>query len=188
MVTRRIPERPASKGVICLNKFKSGIDKVMKAIENLLWIMLAAAVIIVVMQIVSRYVVGNSLIWTEQAARYLFIWMVMLGVPIMFHKKIFISFDLISKSFPKKVQEILNIVIIVACIAFSCYYFYHSLQLVIQTMGRYTSGFRVPFWLLYGAQPVFCVLLFFVEIGLLIDQITEMRTNGGSETGKGESE
>lgn len=154
-----------------MKQIKKGVDFVMKIAENLLWILLSIAVVCVVLQIFSRYVLGNSFTWTEQAARYLFIWMVMIGCPVMFHHRIFIAFDLILMVLPEKVQYVINLIIKVCTMAFSCYYFYWSLQLVIQTMGRHTSGFEVPFWALYGAQPVFCVLLFVCMLGLICEDL-----------------
>ena len=158
-----------------MKQVRKGVDFIMKVAENILWILLTIAVCCVVLQIFSRYVLGNSFTWTEQAARYLFIWMIMIGCPVMFHHKIFIAFDLIFMVLPKIVQFVIDIIIKVASMAFACYYFYWSLQLVIQTMGRHTSGFEVPFWALYGAQPVFCVLLFICMGGLLIDSISEFK-------------
>ncbi len=86
------------------------------------------------------------------------------------------AFDLILIALPKKVQFVINIIIKAVSCAFACYYFWYSVQLVIQTWGRYTSGFKVPLWTLYGAQPVFCVCLFFVMLNLLFEDIREMRS------------
>jgi len=158
-----------------LAAFKKAVDAIIKVVENILWVLLSMAVIIVILQIFSRYVLGNSFTWTEQAARYLFIWMVMLGTPVLFHKKIFLAFDMIHTALPSLWQFIVNVLIKLSCMAFSVYYFYNSLQLVLQTATRYTSGFRVPFWMLYGAQPVFCVLLFLTMAALLIEDVMDWK-------------
>ena len=156
-----------------MKSIRKATDVLVKVIEHILWVLLTVAVICVILQVFSRYVLGNSFTWTEQAARYLFIWMVMLGVLVAYHRKIFLNFDMIQNALPEKARYILDIVIKGVTMAFSCYYFVASLQLVIQTMGRTTSGFKVPFWALYGAQPVFCVLLFIVMGTLLCETIEE---------------
>lgn len=156
-----------------LKAIRKTADVLVKVIEHILWVLLTAAVICVVLQVFSRYVLGNSFTWTEQVARYMFIWMVMLGVPVAFHRKIFLNFDMIQNALPKKAQFVLDIFIKVGTMAFASYYFVASLQLVIQTWGRTTSGVKVPFWALYGAQPVFCVLLFIVMGALLCETIQD---------------
>lgn len=150
-------------------------DVLAKIIENILWVLLLIAVICVVLQVFSRYILGNSFSWTEQAARYLFIWMVMLGVPVAFHRKIFLNFDMILTALPKKGQFIMDCIIKIVTMLFACYYFVGSLQLVLSTLGRSTSGFKVPFWALYGAQPVFCVLLFIMMGALLCESIDDYK-------------
>lgn len=156
-----------------MKSIRKTADVLVKVLEHILWVLLTVAVICVILQVFSRYVLGNSFTWTEQAARYLFIWMVMLGVPVAYHRKIFLNFDMIQNAMPEKARYVLDVVIKVATMIFSCYYFVASLQLVIQTMGRTTSGFKVPFWALYGAQPIFCILLFIVMGALLCETIEE---------------
>jgi len=156
-----------------LKQIRKATDVLVKVIEHILWVLLTAAVICVVLQVFSRYVLGNSFTWTEQMARYMFIWMVMLGVPVAYHRKIFLNFDMIQNALPEKTRYVLDIVIKVVTMLFSCYYFVASLQLVIQTMGRTASGVKVPFWALYGAQPIFCILLFIVMGALLCETIED---------------
>lgn len=74
-----------------LTKF---VDKIMRCIEALLIILLSTAVLIIFMQIIWRYALRTPLGWTEQIARAEFIWMVMLGIPVMFNRGITMSFDI----------------------------------------------------------------------------------------------
>lgn len=158
-----------------MKKIRKFADVLAKIIENILWVLLLIAVVCVVLQVFSRYILGNSFSWTEQAARYLFVWMVMLGVPVAYHRKIFLNFDMIFNALPRKGQFYLDVVIKVGTMLFACYYFVGSLKLVLSTLGRSTSGLKVPFWALYGAQPVFCVLLFVMMGALLCETIEDYK-------------
>ena len=91
------------------------------------------------------------------------------------HRKIFLNFDMIFNALPRKGQFVLDVIIKVGTMAFACYYFVGSLNLVLSTLGRSTSGFKVPFWALYGAQPVFCVLLFIMMGALLCETIEDYK-------------
>ena len=45
-------------------------------------IFLALMSIIIVLQVFFRYVLNNSLSWSEELARYLFIWMIYIGISL----------------------------------------------------------------------------------------------------------
>ena len=61
-------------------------------------------------QIVSRYL-GISVLWTEEASTYFFIWMVFMGASVMINKKQHFSFNLLSQKLKGKSLEILNLII-----------------------------------------------------------------------------
>lgn len=46
----------------------------------LMIVLLAAATIIVFLQVIMRYAFDSSLSWSEESARYLFIWLIYLGI------------------------------------------------------------------------------------------------------------
>ena len=71
------------------------IDKLMKGIECLVTILLGLEVVVIVAQIFFRYVLRRPLSWSDQACRFGLVWIIMLGVPVMFHRKSTVSFDLI---------------------------------------------------------------------------------------------
>ena len=76
------------------------LDFIEKVIKHLLIITLTAFTAIVVMQVVARYLLNSPLTWSEQVARYLFIWMIMLGTPLLFRMKGHIVFDLLFNKLP----------------------------------------------------------------------------------------
>lgn len=61
-------------------------------------------------QIVSRYL-GISVLWTEEASTYFFIWMVFMGASVMINKKQHFSFNLLSQKLKGKKLEILNLIV-----------------------------------------------------------------------------
>jgi TRAP-type C4-dicarboxylate transport system permease small subunit len=143
--------------------------------------MLAVAVLVIALQVVMRYVVGQPLGWTEQMARYLFIWMVMLGIPIMFHRKIFMAFDLLLQALPKIVQLVMNYVIKLSICFFAAYWLWYSLQLIAATWGKLTSGIKMPLAVIYSAQPTCAFFLLLVILTQIAEDIAaaKHRAKGG---------
>ena len=138
--------------------FSKLINRIMKLAELICMLLLGMAVIF-------RYFLSAPLGWTEQTSRFCFIWIVMLGIPIMFYRKCEISFDFIREKMPEKLHNIVLLVFDLLAIFFCALYFIYSISLCIRTGGRLTSGIAVPLNCLYAVQPISAVLtlLVFVE-------------------------
>ena len=68
-------------------------------------IFLALMSIIIVLQVFFRYVLNNSLSWSEELARYLFIWMIYVGISygVKMHKHICV--DAVYTFMPKSIKR-----------------------------------------------------------------------------------
>lgn len=147
-------------------------NKLVWILERLVMAMLTIDVLLVVLQVFTRYVLKCPLSWTEQIARYLFIWMMLLGIPIMFHRKIFMAFDLLQDTLNLKGKRILSLIITVAICIFAAFFFKSSLHLCLSTRGRRTAGIEIPLYFIYGAQPVSALFLFIVMLNQLINEFS----------------
>lgn len=90
-----------------------GIQKMNAAVEKVLNIMVAVSFTILiaacVLQVFTRFVLNNSLSWTEELARYAFIWSNLLGAAICTQKSSHATVTAITDALPKKVQTVLKI-------------------------------------------------------------------------------
>lgn len=76
-----------------MNKMVSTIDK------TLVWIMvtlMGVLVVDVVWQVMTRYVLGSASSFTEEIARYLLIWIGLLGSAYAYRKNLHLAFDYFS--------------------------------------------------------------------------------------------
>ena len=117
---------------------------------------------LVFLQVFTRYFLNFPLSWTEQLARYLFIWMIMLGAPITFYRKNPMSFDLLVQSLPAKFKYAVELFAIILIILFSMYYGYQAITLAAKVMGRYTTGVEVPLTFMYSSMAVSNLLIILV--------------------------
>lgn len=148
-------------------------NKLVWILERLVMAMLAIDVLLVILQVFTRYVIKSPLSWTEQVARYLFIWMMLLGIPIMFHRKIFMAFDLLQDALSLKGKRILSFIITVSICIFALFFLKSSLHLCLSTRGRRTAGIEIPLYFIYGAQPVSALFLFIVMLNQLINDLSD---------------
>lgn len=142
-----------------------GLMKTMRAIVTGI---LMLDVLIVVVQVFFRFVLKAPLGWTEQICRLLFLWAIMLGIPVVFYEKCDLVFDVLFEKFSPKSQKIMHCVFALLSIGFCVFYLIAGMNLCIKTGTRMTAGVKMPMNVLYGAQPVCAVLLLFVFIERLI--------------------
>lgn len=150
---------------------KKFIDYIMRTVEIICMLLLATAVAFVTMQIVFRYFLSSPLGWTEQSSRFCFIWIVMLGIPIMFHRKCEISFDYLLEKLNGRAHDAIMFLFEILGIFFCAVYFVFSIQLCIRTGGRMTSGVAIPLNCLYAAQPASAFLTILVFIGRISEKL-----------------
>ena len=62
--------------------------------------LLAVTVTLVILQVFFRYVLNSSLSWSEEAARYLFIWAAVLGFSSSVEAQRLFRFDMVAQRLP----------------------------------------------------------------------------------------
>jgi len=68
-------------------------------LELLLCLLMAAIVIVTFSQVVFRYALEHSLSWSEETARFLFMWLTMLGAAYAFKLKSHFALEFLTKRF-----------------------------------------------------------------------------------------
>lgn len=150
------------------------LNAVIKVIGMLLRVLLIVTVSLTCLQIVFRYLLNQPLTWTEQLSRYCFIWMMMLGIPVLFHRKDFMAFDLILNMFPKKLHNVVRVLIDIGISLFAIFWLVGSINLCAGTMNKMTSGVRIHYYWLYGAQAVSALLILWVMLTQAVQNTLHM--------------
>lgn len=102
------------------------MGKLKKILLNLDQILMAAAMavvcILLMVQVFFRYVLNSPLIWSEECARYTFVWIVMLGLGYNVRTGNNISVSLLTSHLPKTAQKVLDFVtdLVVAGVYICC--------------------------------------------------------------------
>jgi TRAP-type C4-dicarboxylate transport system permease small subunit len=116
--------------------------------------LMAGCVIVVFMQVVFRYVLQNSLIWSEELSRYLFSWMVFIGGGLAFGDDSHIVIDFAVSFLPPGARKAANLAgraVSLAFLAVACWY---GFQMVLLTRGTLSPAAGLPLNLVfYAAMP-----------------------------------
>jgi TRAP-type transport system small permease protein len=125
--------------------------------QLLTWLMVGTVAVLIVpvtLQIVARYTaLIPSWIWTEEASRFLFIWMVMLGAMIGVREHSHFEVDLWPDLAPRP-QAALRIVSSIAVLAFALVFIWAGYQFTRFAWNRVSELAELPLWLIHIAWPV----------------------------------
>jgi len=74
------------------------------AVAALASLLLGAIVVIMGVQVVFRYVLGDSLIWAEEVCRYLIIWMTFLFTGVAFQRGEMVAVEMVVRAVPRPLR------------------------------------------------------------------------------------
>lgn len=134
--------------------------KYVNKLFDIMAILAATAIIfIVLIQIVGR-LLGNPAPWTEEATRFVFIWMIFLGVGIGFRQAESARVTYFLKWMPRFVQRGSTWLYMLATIGFFAFMLVTGTQLMLQqfTMNEMGSALRIPMWIIGLSLPVCAVV------------------------------
>jgi TRAP-type C4-dicarboxylate transport system permease small subunit len=112
--------------------------------------------------VVTRYVLNNSLPWTEEAARYLMIWGVLLGANLAFQKGYLISINIFAAKLPAGVQKLLRLARKLLSLGFTGILAYYGVHLTIMGARIESPAMGIQYSWIFLSVPVGAALLFFL--------------------------
>lgn len=142
-------------------------------------LLLSTMTLLIFVQVVMRYVFSNSLSWSEELARFVFIWLVYLGISYackhMKHLKIEASLFL----FPKRWRAGVVIVGDVILLGFAAFVAAKGIDIVKFQHISKSAALNIPMSFIYAAPVVGFTLAFVRQIQTIAFRVREMRREGG---------
>ena len=152
------------------------INNLRKRLDNLVsWILIIIMflmVLTVLWQVFTRYVLENPSSYAEELARYLMIWVGVLGAAYVSGQNNHISIDYFINKTSDNTQLIIKKIIIYIIIFFVfCAFILGGLRLVYITylLGQFSPALQIPLSLVYFVVPVSGLLIIFYKVSDLIN-------------------
>jgi TRAP-type C4-dicarboxylate transport system permease small subunit len=153
------------------------------------WLLAVAVGILIIpvsLQIFSRYTeLIPSYIWTEEMARFLFVWMIMIGAMLGIREGAHFEVDVWPRMAPRP-QAALRLVSNAAVLVFAMVFVWAGIEFTRFAWNRISELAELPLWLIHMAWPLagFTWLLFSAE--QVWDNVRILRTGEISgASGKG---
>jgi len=125
-------------------------------------------VLVVFAQVVWRFVFNNPFPWSEELARYLQVWLILLASVACIRKGRHLAVDFFTQVLPFKVAKIFKLLSLVCILLFTGVLFVVSIHLIQITIHQITPAIRVPIMVVYLAFPVSAFLMFMETLILFL--------------------
>lgn len=132
-----------------LNILLSRLEEVLVAVA------LSIATVLTFVEVVLRYGFGSSLGFTQELVIYLLILTGLIGASIGVREKTHIGVDIIIKNFPYKMQKVLSVGGLFACVAFCAIITFLGFQhaQILFRFGQVTPEMEIPLFIPKSIVP-----------------------------------
>lgn len=146
-------------------------------------ILMTVMTLIIFVQVIMRYVFNSSLSWSEELARYLFIWLIYIGISygckLMKHLKI----DAALKLFPKNCRKY---IVVLGDICFLAFAIYASVTAAMYAgevafTGDYSAAMHLPMVIVDAAPCVGFGLASIRQVQTIVYRMKKIRAGEEEE-------
>ncbi len=155
-----------------VEKIDKALEVVFKIMKVLLILVLVSMVVILMAHIIFRYVLNNSLTWSEELLKIMLVWFGMMSVAVLAARREHVAIVVFKEHMPKKVQNFLSkltqLIIVGICVLMVII----GIQYCMKAGFRLTPALRIPYVWAYAAIPVAFVPVTLFELRNFICDFT----------------
>ena len=154
-----------------IGRLKRGVDRV------LAWLLIApmaASVLLVLWQVFTRYVLADPSAWTDEAVRYLLVWIGLLGAAYAAGQRMHLAIDLLPSRLEGAAHHRLAALIQLLIAAFAAAVMVvgggHLVRLTL-ALGQTSATLGVPLGYVYLVLPLAGVLVLFYSLTFAAEHV-----------------
>ncbi|GFN21706.1 TRAP transporter small permease [Thermanaeromonas sp. C210] len=164
---------PQSRGPLAV------LETAARGLSLLLGVLMLLMVVVIFAQVIARYVLHNSLSWSEEIGRYLFIWITFLGAVIGVKERLHVGVDVVVNAVPPGVRRIPVLVGNLLMIVFVAYMLQGSFKLLELGRHQVSPATSIPMLYPYLILPLASILML---VYLLVNAVLDWINVGGGKS------
>ncbi|MDO7170872.1 TRAP transporter small permease [Mariniflexile sp. AS56] len=142
-------------------------EKIDKILSNALIVIMAVMVINVLWQVFTRFVVGVPSSFTDELARYLMIWIGILGAAYVSGRNMHVAIDVIpTRASPENQKKIMKVVYVIIILFALTALVIGGFRLVYISylLGQSSPALQIPLALVYMVIPISGMLIIYYKV------------------------
>lgn len=146
-------------------------------IEEVLLVLFSVTMVVsIALQVFMRFALGSSLAWSEELARFCFIWLVYIGISYGVKKQRHIKVDVVLILLKDKMKIALTVVANLIFLAFAMYVIIYGYSIAEKLLawGQTSPALGLPMGYVYLATPIGMSLTAFRIVQQLIKQLKSL--------------
>lgn len=145
------------------------IDKIL---GNVLIVLMSVMVINVIWQVFTRFIVGTPSSFTDELARYLMMWLGILGAAYVSGRNMHVAIDVLPLKATTATQKRLKLIVYVLIILFALFAMViggSRLVYITYVLGQESPALQIPTAVVYFAIPLSGFLIIFYKISDILN-------------------
>ena len=141
------------------------------AVEGGLFALGLTMAVIVITQVFFRYVVNDSLFWSEELARYLLVWLTFLGATSAYYRGVHPKIESLAKLAPSKVRLASRVLVHLVSLALFAVLIIYGAKFSYFVRFQITPALNIPKWTVTSVIPVSGVIFCFHNLRMLLEEL-----------------
>lgn len=133
----------------------------------LLWVigaLIFAMMTVTFSQVVARYVLTNSLSWSEELGRYIFVWITFLGLAAAYQSKAHVALDLLATALPHRSARVLRTLNALLVAVVGAALIVGGQALIGFGMNQRSAALGLPMYTVYSVIPFSGAMLLYFAL------------------------
>ena len=146
-------------------------ERIDKILGSFLALLMGIMTLDVLWGVFTRYAMGSQASWTEELARFLLIWIGILGAAYAAGKNMHLSIDLLMPKLQEKGKKQLYRIISLLIIAFAFTVMVIGgirLIYITQVLGQLSPALRIPMAVVYSVVPLSGILVIYYKASNMV--------------------
>jgi TRAP-type C4-dicarboxylate transport system permease small subunit len=154
------------------------IEAVLKCIDRVFFwlavLTLGGMVVAIFVQVIFRYIIHAPLAWSEELARFLFIWMTFVGGYVAARRGQHIGVEIIQNMLPKIAKKAVGVLANLISAVFFCVVAYYCISIWDRLSMQHAAALKLPMSFVYLGIILGCIFMglcyFFFAVALCVPQ------------------
>jgi TRAP-type C4-dicarboxylate transport system permease small subunit len=161
-----------------LNKIFKFVDFSIEIIISIIFILM---VVVGGMQVFNRFVLNQSLSWSEEFQKFSHIWLIFLTIPVAYNRGSHIGMKLLFNKFPERLQRFFSIGFDFIWLLFALALIYYTVTIMGVTQTQHSAGLGVRMDVVYLGLVIGGAYLLFVAVRKMVIHLRGQLSNTGRE-------
>ncbi len=159
-----------------LNFIVELVDYVLKPLINLCKFAVISCVLsialIVSASVFFRYVLNDSITWSEEIAKYLMVWMVFVGAPVAMVESRHIAIEMFPNLFRPRIRALIFLIVNLLIVLTMAFWTYRGFTYTVGGMSQVMSSFdKIPLGVVFASIPFGSCIMMIISFQISLNQI-----------------